>query len=274
LGWGDEIIVTGVARRLQERNPRPVLVLDRLGRPRWHPAWEGNPRFARPGWKDPVQAVTNGPGARPYIERETFDRWIWREWICPVGEIRISDAERAPWANRAERVILEPNLTPKASPNKDWGWDRWSQAALLLQRAGHRVTQVGPAGIRRLAGAELVETRTFREACAVLSLAHLAILPEGGLHHAAAALGVPTVVIFGGFISPRQTGYAHQVNLCVGGEPCGMRRPCRHCADAMRRIDPELVIDRGAALLRARRSEPSSDSSRRLDERSLSYHAT
>jgi hypothetical protein len=34
MGWGDEIMITGIARRLQERDPLPVRVLDRNGRPR------------------------------------------------------------------------------------------------------------------------------------------------------------------------------------------------------------------------------------------------
>ena len=77
------------------------------------------------------------------------------------------------------------------------------------------------------------------------------MLPEGGLHHAAAALGTPTIVIFGGFISPRQTGYPHQVNLFTGGTPCGMRRRCDHCEQAMRRVAIEEVLVKARMLAAA-----------------------
>ena len=83
----------------------------------------------------------------------------------------------------------------------------------------------------------------------MLATARLAILPEGGLHHAAAALGVPSIVLFGGFISPRQTGYPHQVNVFTGGTPCGWRVRCGHCAAAMKKIEPERILDRALSLL-------------------------
>jgi hypothetical protein len=252
MGWGDEIIVTGIVRRLQEKVRCRVRVLDKKGRPRWSRIWDHNARFAPPGWKGDVQTTTNGPGRRSYIRQETATRWVWREWVCPVGEIHLSGSERAFGARHPGRIVLEPNLSGKASPNKDWGWQRWTELARLLRDGGHRVTQLGPPGTRLLPGAELLLTAGFREACAVLEGARLAILPEGGLHHAAAALGVPTVVIFGGYISPRQTGYAHQVSLFTGGEPCGMRAPCAHCARAMKRIAPERVLADALALMAVR----------------------
>jgi ADP-heptose:LPS heptosyltransferase len=255
MGWGDEIIVTGIARRLQEKSRRRVLVLDKAGRRRWHAIWEGNPRLAHPEWGGQVQTVVNGPGRRPYIRRETRSRWIWRDWICPVGEIALTARERVFGQSHAGRIVLEPNLTEKASPNKDWGWQRWSEMVRLLRAQGHVVTQLGPAGTRLLPGAEHLQTRGFRDACAVLAAARLAILPEGGLHHAAAALGTPSIVIFGGYISAQQTGYPHQLNLDGGGEACGMRVRCLHCAAVMKRIDPAQVFDHAAALLRLTRDD-------------------
>jgi ADP-heptose:LPS heptosyltransferase len=251
MGWGDEIIVTGVARRLQEeaRSQLRVRVLDARGRARWHPIWDHNPRLARAGWPGPALAVTNGPGCRPYIARETARRWFWRDWVCPVGELRLTEAERAFGAGHPARIVVEPALTAKASPNKQWGRRRWEHLAALLARQGYRVSQLGPAGTPVLPGAERIETTGFRHACAVLASARLAILPEGALHHAAAALGVPSIVLFGGFISPRQTGYPHQVNLFTGGEPCGSRVRCGHCTRAMNRIEPEAILDRASALL-------------------------
>jgi ADP-heptose:LPS heptosyltransferase len=80
-----------------------------------------------------------------------------------------------------------------------------------------------------------------RQASAVLAGAALLISPEGGLHHAAAALGLRAVVIFGGFISPATTGYDLHRNFFTGGQACGMRLACAHCAEAMARITPEEV---------------------------------
>lgn len=248
MGWGDEIMVTGVARRLQEKNPLRVRVLDKRGKARWHEIWQGNPRIAPPDFAGPVQKVTNGPGRRPYIERETKERWIWREWDCPVGEIYLTPKERAFGARYPDRLILEPTLKPRASLNKDWGWARWNTLVQQLLRRGYPVAQLGSSATPALPNVELIRTAGFREAAAVLAASRLAILPEGGLHHAAAALGVPAIVIFGGFISPEQTGYADHVNLYAGGKPCGMRIPCQHCVEAMNAILPERILEQVTAL--------------------------
>ncbi len=248
MGWGDEIMVTGVARRAQETNPLPVKVLDKKGQTRWHEIWTGNPRIASPAFAGPVQTITNGPGRRPYIERETKERWIWREWDCPTGEIYLTPQERAFGTRYSGRVIIEPNLKPKASPNKDWGKPRWASLARQLMDFGYAVAQLGEPSTPMLAGVERIQTAGFREAAAVLASAKLAILPEGGLHHAAAALGVPAIVIFGGYISPRQTGYASHMNLFTGGIPCGMRIRCQHCADAMNAILPEQIVEHAVAF--------------------------
>lgn len=258
MGWGDEIMVTGQVRVTHERDPqqRRVRVLDRNKQARWHELWDGNRRMVRQGEAGDFQWVVNGPGARPYIAAKHAERWVWRDWApdgVPVGELHLTGQERAFGAARAGRVILEPTVKFKASPNKDWGWMRWAKLAWLLQeRYGVRITQVGPPDTRLLDGVDFVVTRSFREACAVISGAAACALPEGGLHHAAAALGTPAVVIFGGYIAPRYTGYATQVNLFTGGEACGMRTTCEHCRNAMARIPPESVAERLVDLISQR----------------------
>ena len=251
MGYGDELIVSGLARQAQRRDARRVRVLDGRGRARWNAIWRGNPRFAAPGDSGPVQTLASAPGQRPYIVRETAERWVWREFVCPVGEIYLDAAERVFGRAGRGRVVIEPALKPGASPNKQWGARRWVALTDALVRRGVEVVQLGPPGIPLVRGARLIETRDFRAACAVLAQARLAILPEGGLHHAAAALGTPAIVLFGGFVSPRQTGYAHQHNLFTGGEPCGMRRACAHCMQAMARIEVEQVLGEALQLLAA-----------------------
>lgn len=250
MGWGDEIIAAGQARKLHAQNGRKVIIRDRNGAARWSEIWANNPRIAKPGEHvaNPVW-LTNGPGLRPYIAVKTERQWHWRDFDCPVGEIHFHDYERNFAAGFDRLVVIEPTLKSKASPNKDWGRERWMVLAALLRREGVEPVQLGSKGTQVLPGARLIETPSFRHGCAVLSRARLAILPEGGLHHAAAALGIPAVVIFGGFISPKQTGYASQRNLFTGGAPCGMRVPCDHCKKAMEAITPEEVAREALELL-------------------------
>jgi len=253
VGWGDEIIVTGQAREAQRKVAKKVVVLDRLGRVRGHDIWANNPRIVN-SWDRVSDAhrIVNGPGVRPYIAGKSDHRWQWRDFVCPIGELYFSVDELAYAARFAPAVLIEPNNKAKASPNKDWGKDRWQALVILLRKAGMVPTQIGPVGTQLLQGVSFIQTPTFRHGCAILARCRAAVLPEGGLHHAAAALGVPSVVIYGGYISPRQTGYDIHRNLFTGGEPCGMRTPCAHCKKAMGDISPEEVVQELLEVIKCR----------------------
>ena len=262
MGIGDEIMVTGEVIRAQKREPRlacprPVVVLDRHRRPRWHPIWDGNERIARVRSAD-TRIIINGPGCRPYIDYAAMKRWAaerglrwgakdkripW-QWAASYqatpGEI-VFGLEEARWAvdHAPARpfVVVEPGLKPGAPVNKDWGRARWQ--ALVAERRDLCWVQLGPLGTRTLEGVMLIETGDFRLAAALLASAAAFVGTDGALHHAAAALGVRAVVIWGGYTHPRNLGYAAHVNLHGGGDPCGARLPCDHCRNAMAAITPE-----------------------------------
>lgn len=242
MGWGDEIMVSGQVRRMQQTDTRRVQIFNRHGLPRWDAIWQGNPRIALPDEVGDFQRLNNGPGMRPYIESKTYERWIWRNHECVPGEIFLTHAEQQFASHYKRRIIIEPAIKARASPNKQWGMARWQEFATLAKKAGYGLTQLGPPGTRPIANATMICTPDFRHACAVLANAQAYVGHEGGMHHAAAALGIPAVVIFGGFISPAQTGYATHHNLFTGGEPCGMRVPCKHCDVAMAAITPQMVL--------------------------------
>lgn len=244
MGWGDELMLTGRVRELQASDPRRVRVVSE--RPCWHEAWDHNPRIAQPGESGDFQEVRRREnGLRPYAAWKTATRWIWRPYGPPRGEIYFTAAELEFGARHAGRIVLEPGIKVKASPNKDWGWGRWGRLASLLVAKGYSISQVGPPGTRLLPGAEHILTVTMRHAAAVLARARAAVLPEGGLHHVAAVVGCPAVVIFGGFIAPAVTGYAGQASLFESSAEhplgCGSRVPCAHCQRAMQAITPERV---------------------------------
>jgi ADP-heptose:LPS heptosyltransferase len=181
---------------------------------------------------------------RPYHTGKTPERWSYNLDFRPdVGEIYFAEREREFGARYADRIIVEPHIGPNASPNKSWGWVRWNKLCYLMQRAGLRVTQLGPLGTKLLDGADFIITPSFRAAAAVLAHSRAAVLPEGGLHHAAAALGIQAVVIFGGFTPIELTGYPMHRNLGASlTEACGKRVKCTHCDAAMAAITPERVM--------------------------------
>lgn len=256
MGWGDECMVTGQARHLQQqRDPRKVRVV--YEKPRWHEAWDHNPRIAQRGEQGDFQELRPRSGwKRPYIADKSEKRWTWQRWgaewggCAPRGEIYFTPPELAFGDRYAGRVVLEPHLKHGASQNKAWGWTRWQDAADRLRAAGLPVSQVGQPGVKPLAGVEFIATSSARLAAAVIARAQACVLPEGALHHIAAAVATPAVVIFGCYISPEVTGYDGQVAFFRGqGLGCGWRVPMKCCADAMASISPAEVADAVLGLM-------------------------
>lgn len=235
-------MVTGRARELQARDPRKVRVV--YERPRWHEAWEGNPRIARLEEQGDFQEYRPRDGyKRPYIAEKNEQKWTWRSYQPPRGELYFSAAELAFGDAHRERIVFEIRIKPGASPNKDWGKARWVELLRMARKRGLRIAQLGPIDKYKLDGAEFIVTSSMRLAAAVIARARVIVVPEGGMHHVAAATGTPAVVIFGGYIAPSVTGYAGQRNLFTGGGlGCGMRVKCQHCARAMADIEPSHVL--------------------------------
>lgn len=229
----------------------------------WHPyaheIFRNNPNVAPPGSEDAqdIEWIAHYWGKRLY-NRCTPTHW---EWVGghnnKPGEIFFSD-EELKFASQFEPgfILIEPNV-PKfksVAVNKQWALDRYDSAARDLARGGHRIAQFrygppsGPG--HTLSGVKRIEAPTFRHALAVLACAKLYIGPEGGLHHGAAAVGVPAVVIFGGFIAPATTGYDTHHNIFRGdGVACGSLKPCNHCKRALYSITVDEVVLAARGLL-------------------------
>lgn len=231
MGAGDYLMATAQVKSLYAKNSTPVLVIGADGRSLWHEVFENNPKILRRPARH-MQRLVNGPGVRPYIAAKTARQWTWKRWDIQPGEIFLTDAERMFAEPYRGKILIEPNIKGTNEGNKAWVPDRWVQLAATRSD----FLQVGPASAPRLRGVQFARTDTFRLACAVMSVARAFVGTEGGLHHAAAALGVPAVVLFGGFISPDITGYPMHHNLFTGGKACGMRVACQHCRDAMSAI--------------------------------------
>lgn len=242
-------MVTGHCRLLQEKDPRKIRIV--YEKYRWHPAWDNNPRIVpREVRGDFQEFYPRTNGMRPYCSAKSGKQWTWKPYSPPKGELYFSSNELEAGEKHKGLVIVEPRLKPGASPNKDWGWARWNKLAWLLRKRGIIVTQLGAHPEPLLQQVGYVSTPTMRHAAAIMAKARAAVLTEGGLHHVAAAVGTPAVVIYGGYISPEVTGYKDQVNLFTGGGlGCGMRVHCNHCAEAMAAITPEEVVEKLLGLM-------------------------
>lgn len=251
MGLGDNLMATGLARGAQARGKRIAfgdgrkIIWDHHSRD----IFQNNPNIALPGTerRPDVAWIPFYKGSRIYNRKGPDDRWIWNMDFRPTpGEIIFSESEKCD-GRRFGRgfVLIEPNVETwkQVAPNKDWGFDRYQVVADRLRNIGCRVMQFHHiSGRPKLDRVEVALTHSFRDALAIMSHAALYVGPEGGLHHGAAAVGIPAVVLFGGFIPPQVTGYSTHTNLTGGAEACGRYTPCQHCKEAMAAIAEDEVI--------------------------------
>lgn len=241
MGLGDEILALGQARTAG----RKVAILDKAGRRRWHPLWERANYIARPAEPGEFSGIVNGPGCRPYIDykRSTKDRWAFTGWRASPGEL----FGVVPDPRAGGLVLVEPHIKATASPNKQWG--RWQE--LVRSYPDVPWAQLGNGGTKWLDGVARLETRDFRGACSLIAGCATAVLPEGALHHVAAALGRRVVVLFGGYLRPANTGYESHHNLAVDDpEALGWRIRHPACRSAWSRIAPDTVRTAVGSVLR------------------------
>jgi heptosyltransferase-2 len=128
----------------------------------------------------------------------------------PVPEIRVGAEEVAKWRaanglthDKRRIVALAPGAV---GPGKAWPVEHYAALAKMLANDGHavwvlggpnetalaeRIAKVGGDAVRDLTGNEL------RNAVVALAAADAAVANDSGLMHIAAAIGTPTVAIFG-----------------------------------------------------------------------------
>lgn len=213
--------------------------------------WDGHPNIARPGERFD-DTLSFKDGNRAYLESVRPERFVFREYAPASPPLQLSNnAKHIAYSVRGA-VVFNPTTKERASPNKNWGMKRWQQ--LILSAPELRWLQIGEAGSPRLIGAGFMITRHFHEALGVIAGARALIVHEGALHHAAGSFKTPTIVIRGGFISPRVTGYAGQIDMYVDDSRhplgCGHRQSCAHCVSAMEQIKPEAVLTQLRQLLK------------------------
>lgn len=257
MGYGDQLMATGMARGAKARGKR--IAFGDGKRILWSAGAEeifrDNPNIAAPGserdWD--IEWVEYYKGKRIY-NRQGDGRWIWNySFKALSGELFFSEAEqRHALQSVSDFVLMEPNVPQQksVSKNKDWGFEKYVSLARKFSLAGFRVSQFAASrAVQSLDCAVTIDARSFRQAVSILSRAVLYVGPEGGLHHGAAAVSVPAVVLFGGFIPPQVTGYDEHINLTGGAEACGSLAPCDHCKAAMNAISVDEVYEAAMGFL-------------------------
>jgi len=250
IGYGDELLAAGQAQRLYETEHAPVLIVGLDGRPRWHEIWDGNPAILHPDRIELGQlhlVVQSGPNCRPYIVYPFSEDtgWTFNQTFRArdhLAKIYLTIVERHLGELLRMRggpyVLIEPFTKHN---NLRWPLDRWQQ--LVWDCPDVAFIQHTHAHSPHLRNVTCIQA-TFREACGLAAASSCYIRSESGMCHAAAALGVPQVTIWGDCLDwevlggyPKQTGMVAQPH-----SPCGRWHPCDHCARALSAITVDAVV--------------------------------
>lgn len=233
MGFGDVLMTMGEAKKLHEKTGKKICL----------------PRRYCPELYREIDYITDDPAnadiklSEPFpatdVPQTTDLRIAFKKYRPYPADLITPELNHVDFENLGEFIFIEPHTkTMTSANNRNWGWENFCRVVKMIE-----INFVQPYyGKPVLPGVIPIPTRSFLEAAAILKKARTALMAEGGMMHAAAAVGVESVVIFGGFISPDNTGYDMHSNFFVGKQPCGSKRPCPHCVEAMKRITVDQIV--------------------------------
>lgn len=160
----------------------------------------------------------------------------------------------------AERFLaIEPATNPDFFGTlRAWPHARWVEAIarLRLRFPGMPIVQLGVGADPAIPGAiDFRGATSFRTAALVLARATLFIGTEGGLMHAANAVGARALILWGGVTLPDFIGYpTRQTTLCkyVACAPCGRHGHCEVGNFCMTDIGVDETVAAAEKLLEQR----------------------
>lgn len=184
-------------------------------------------------------------------------------------ELYFTEAERLANARLIQEYGLHSAfIAIEPSTNRDyfgelrsWPHERWE--SLLQSLRSHfphlKIVQTGLPDGEPLPGVVDLRGKTdFRGAALLLQSASLFIGTEGGLMHAANAVGARALILWGGVTLPEFAGYpTRQRTICkyVACAPCGRRGVCDNEHICMRRIEVNEVATAARDILKSNREK-------------------
>jgi hypothetical protein len=261
-GIGDDLLCTAVLREMHKRGRRRVAMMTN-----WPELFENLPYpaklipynvgalhcIARAGIA--VRGLSYGRTVQNDPLRLEFEHEHIIEAMCRSAgitdavkcspEVSLQPEEVAKWAHLRGCVAVQTSrANPRhAMPNKEWTAANWPALAAELQGVA-RFVQLGGPDDPVFPGAEDLRGKTsLRDLMAVLANARLFLGLEGFLMHLAKAVRTRSVIIYGGWIHPSNSGYPENTNLFseLPCSPCGYPSHCEFDRKCMSMITPGMV---------------------------------
>lgn len=262
MGWGDDLMWLGEASKVHENNPDAVIIPDQSHSVIWdNVPWVAGKDYS--GLKKKIELKTKPNGNRWYIEGWAPGKIIYKEYK-PIPAPYTFTSEELDNAKKilnkyglnGDFIIVNPDTkNTTLANNKDWGFPRWEKLTSLIAE-DIPVVRLRPArSIEDVSGqvkysnpnlfdAVNISADNIRQAFALASFSTAIVTSEGGMHHFAAAINKPAFIIYGGVISPKNTGYKDRNQtyyIYEKNSPCGSQVNCVHCKIALASITPKQI---------------------------------
>ena len=270
-GWGgagDDLLYSALAREWHKRTKEKVFVISR------HRAlFANNPAVAgvlppdgnsvyqaeRCGWRVAHPAYLKVyASSRPAHLTHTIA--MMADDLGIEGEVSLrpvvylKNTERHKGRIGASQIAIQSSVLSARFPsyNKQWPVERMAQVAEALARR-HTIVQVGGVSDPLLPG--VIDKRgekDLRTVAAILAESQLFVGLEGFLSHLARAVDSRSVIVYGGYTRPEETGYPCNENLYKGlpCSPCWEPSGCdfaRKCLDVISPAHVLAAVDRALA---------------------------
>lgn len=158
---------------------------------------------------------------------------------------RLLPRSKKPW------VAIQSIGLSTWTDNKNWGVKNFRAVARSLEK-DFSVVQLGATSDPSLGvDLELQGRLPIRDVFVALRQCKTFVGQVGFLMHAAAAVELPSVIIYGGFEAPWQSGYDLNTNLYSDVEcaPCWLETACPYEKKCMSIITPEQVASEALTIL-------------------------
>jgi ADP-heptose:LPS heptosyltransferase len=270
MGLGDDLMITGIVEQESIKHPDKQIVIGSLKENLIFDSiiYLNNPKITHSSKLDrtkPVHFINYSNLNRFYInyQKHNDNNIIWRtDFKLIPGKIYFSKKEiddalqiidqakhywNANYKTKPKKIIFFESYSTKSSndyfsyrmKNKNWGEANWKKLINKLKDKYLIIQSVHEKSIKIDGTYYADKGFDFRTACAVLKNCDLFLGNEGSFGHVSAAVNIKAVIYFGGWISPKSTGYDMHTNIYYDASesPCGAKSyQCKHCENARREI--------------------------------------
>ena len=282
MGLGDEILVTGLIEKQRTSN-RKFIVAEKINGKYFPYLWNKdmdevfkfNPYIIKPSTKldiNKYSIINDHAGNRGYIDYAKSDlgkfsttKYIKlnNEYKANKGKIYFSSLENEQIDNIKEKhgdfILLNIGAKNTVTKNKNLSINKWEKINKDIIAQGLKTVimtnnQYSPILPKENSFDQSIKIRTksIRDMLCVIAASKMVVTTEGGVHHAASALDIKCIVIFGGRVDPNILGYENQINLIDDRTvitkglkikfPCGMFSDCEHCKKIMNEFPVNIII--------------------------------